>query len=360
MSGAHSFFYGSWEILARGDNRFDRVIFEIGFEIIEPVGYDAGPTCPTCPPGQTGAPLMMCSLMLFAVLIKSVDEEQVFSGPQAGEKLTPFIVYGVLGKHADQKIDLTAHADRLPCVIVFVHERTRPAYGLAQTVMKLVADRGPRKVTGGAVFLSEDPTQAATQVARLPKYFPGSVVLGVSPDGKEGPGAYGLNRNVSVTVLVAKKGVVTANFALVQPDIGVDGAKIFKAIGEVLGEEKSPLIADFAPERYRGPAKKKMTRETPARPQDPELRRLLTPMIQKTATDDQVIAAAAKVEAYAAKNRKARTEIGQIAKRIIDGGTLKKYGTAKTQEYLRKWAVEYAAKSPEPSNRGAVKRDAKD
>ncbi|MEO2014085.1 MAG: hypothetical protein ABGZ53_06905 [Fuerstiella sp.] len=303
---------------------------------------------------------MMCSLMLFAALMTSVDDEPVFSGPQPGEKLTPFIIHGVLGKQADQKIDLTADADRLPCVIVFVHQRSRPAYGLAQTVMRLVADRGPRRITGGLVFLSEDPTQAANQVARLPKYFPTSVVLGVSPDGQEGPGAYGLNRNVSVTVLVAKKGVVSANFALIQPDIGVDGAKIFKAIGEALGEEKSPLLADFAPERYSGRAKKNMTRETPARQQDPELRRLLTPMIQKTVTDDQVVAAAEKVEAYAAKNRKARTEIGQIAKRIIDGGTLKRYGNAKTQEYLKKWAVEYAAKSPDSASKEAVKRDAKD
>jgi len=303
---------------------------------------------------------MTCSLMLFAVLMTPVENDPVFSGPQPGEKLTPFIIHGILGTHVDQKFDLTADADRLPCVIVFVHERTRPAFGMARTVTNLLADRGPKKVTGGVVFLSEDPTETANWGPKVAQHFPKNAVVGVSADGKEGPGAYGLNRNVSVTVLVGKDGVVTDNFALIQPDIEVDGSKIFKAIGAALGEEKSPLIADFSTQRYAGQTKKKMARETPARQQDPELRRLLTPMIQKTATDDQVVAAAKRVEAYAAKNRKARTEIGQIAKRIIDAKKLENYGTAKTQEYLSKWAVEYAVKSRDSANRNAVKRETKD
>lgn len=292
---------------------------------------------------------MMCSLMLFAALMMSPEDDPVFSGPQPGEKLTPFIIHGILGNQVDQKIDLTAEADRLPCVIVFVHERTRPAFGLARTVINLLADRGPRKVTGGLVFLSEDPTEAANWAPKVAQYFPKNAVVGVSPDGKEGPGAYGLNRNVSVTVLVAKDGVVSGNFALVQPSIEVDGPKIFKAIGKALGEEKSPSIADFSASRYGDQSE-----------QDPRLRPLLAPVIQKTATDDEVVAAAARVEAYAAKNAVARTQIGQIAKRIIDANKLENYGTAKAQEYLRKWAAEYAAKSPDPSSSNAVKRDAKD
>jgi len=39
---------------------------------------------------------------------------------------------------------------------------------------------------------------------------------GISPDGEEGPGSYGLNRKMTLTILVANKGKVTANFALVQ------------------------------------------------------------------------------------------------------------------------------------------------
>ena len=75
--------------------------------------------------------------------------------------------------------------------------------------------------------------------------------------------------------------VVSANFALVQPSIEVDGPKIFKAIAEVLGEKDVPKIADFQPQT-RG-AGAPMKRD--ADPQHPEIRAMLSPVIQKSATE---------------------------------------------------------------------------
>ena len=40
----------------------------------------------------------------------------------------------------------------------------------------------------------------------------------ISLDGIEGPGNYGLNRKVTLTLLVAKGTKVVANFAIVQPN----------------------------------------------------------------------------------------------------------------------------------------------
>ena len=54
--------------------------------------------------------------------------------------------------------------------------------------------------------------------------------MGVSVDGAEGPGAWGLNREVAMTVVVGKDGKATANFALVQPSVQSDGPKIFAAM----------------------------------------------------------------------------------------------------------------------------------
>ena len=51
--------------------------------------------------------------------------------------------------------------------------------------------------------------------------------------------------------------------------------------------------------------------------------------------------AAKAVEEYVKKNEAARKEVGRIANTIIDGGKLENYGTAKAQEYLKKWAKEY-------------------
>ena len=49
-----------------------------------------------------------------------------------------------------------------------------------------------------------------------------NVLVGISPDGREGPGSYGLNRNVAQTVLIAKDGKVLHNFAFTQPMVYAD------------------------------------------------------------------------------------------------------------------------------------------
>lgn len=86
-------------------------------------------------------------LMLLSLFCTLIQDEPVFFGPQPGEKLVPFVATGVLGKDADQKLDVV--------------------------------------------------TETAEWMNRVPEYFPKQIRLGISVDGKEGPGAYGLNRNVA-------------------------------------------------------------------------------------------------------------------------------------------------------------------
>jgi hypothetical protein len=283
--------------------------------------------------------------MLLSLLCTLIQDEPVFSGPQPGEKLVPFVATGVLGKDADQKLDIVSETDTKPCVLIFVHERSRPAFGLSNMVMRLVEDRGPAKVKGSLIFLTDDPTETAEWMHRIPEYFPKQIRLGISVDGKEGPGAYGLNRNVSLTVLIAKDNTVNASFALVQPSIEVDGPKIFEAIAEVLGEQDVPSISDYQP-KTRGDT---ATMKRGADPQHPEIRNLLRPVIQKTATDEEVVAAAQKVEDFAAEHADFRIQIGDIARRIIAAEKLGDYGTVKCQEYLSKWAKEYTKEVAEES-----------
>ena len=291
-------------------------------------------------------------LVLLGLLLSLTADESVFSGPQTGEKLSPFVMIGVLGDDADKKIDVVDDKAAKPCVLIFVHERSRPAFGLSNLVMRLVEDRGDEKIVGSLVFLTDDPTETADWMNRIPQYFPKQIRKGISVDGKEGPGSYGLNRNVSLTVLVAKDNVVTANFALVQPSIEVDGPKIFQAIAETLGEETVPKIADYQPQQ-RGDAAKMnerdgaKSRDQAAASQHPQIRPMLSPVIQKTATDDEVIAAAKKVEDFAAEHADFRVDVGDIARRIIAADKLENYGTAKCQEYLTKWAKEFVAETEE-------------
>ena len=289
---------------------------------------------------------MSGSLILLASMFLPAQDEQIFSGPQPGEKLTPFTITGATGDDAGKELNVVNQAGDKPLVIIFVHERTRPAFGLANAVMRLVSDRGREKIVGCLVYLSEDPTEASNWMNRIKNYFPGGITKGVYPGGNEGPGAYGLNRNVSVTILVGKARTTTANFALVQPSMEVDAPKIFKAIADVLGEKEVPKVAKYSGRMMSDNATNRpRSRNGAGKPQDPKLRPLLVPLIQKDASEEDVVAAARKIEEYAKANPASAVQIGDIARRIIAADKLSNYGTKKCQEYLTKWAAEFKSEA---------------
>jgi hypothetical protein len=178
---------------------------------------------------------------------------------------------------------------------------------------------------------------------QVERHFPKGVVYGLSTDGAEGPGAYGLNRNVTLTVLIGKEGKATANFALVQPSIQADGPKILKAIVDVTGGGKVPNLAELAGPRYRGQAKK----NTPARKTDPKLTGLLRSVINKQASEANVSKSAAELEKYVEKNEAARKELGRIASTVVNSGKLTNYGTEAAQKKLKEWEKKYGAKPKE-------------
>jgi len=199
------------------------------------------------------APLSCC--LVFFVSAGQAEEKAApeFSGPQAGEKVTPFVVRAVVGDRAGQEIDLVKDAQGKPIVLFFVHEVTRPSVGLARLLLNYAASRKADGLHAGLVLLSADATSSEDWAKRAAGALPSGVPVGISKDGAEGPGAYGLNRKVAVTVLVAKENKVTANFALVQPSIAADAPKIAKAIAEALGDSAAPTMEEL--QRHSAPAR---------------------------------------------------------------------------------------------------------
>lgn len=210
----------------------------------------------------------------FAATLASADEE-LFSGPQVGERLVSFQTRGTLGPLAGKEFDLISSADGKPTLIIFVHEVTRPTVGLTRLIMNYAATRAKDGLTSGVVFLSADPTETENWMKRAASVLPREVAIGISVDGQEGPGAYGLNRHVALTVLVGKENKVTANFALVQPSIQADAPKIAREIVEVLGGGKTPTLAELGARGYDDAATPSMN--------DPKLDSLLRSLIQKKA-----------------------------------------------------------------------------
>ena len=282
--------------------------------------------------------LLCCFVLGLSGFVRGADEP--ISGPQVGEKLPPFKVRGVLDPHAGKDLDFIEMAKEKPVVLIFVHDVNRQSIGMVRVLTGYTKARAKDGLTTGVVWLSDDATEAENTVKKVQHALTGGVPVGVSPDGREGPGKYGLNRKVALTILVGNKNKVTANFALVQPSLQADLPKILDAVVKEVGG-KAPKL-----EELEG-----MPKVKDAPKQDPNLRGLLAPVIKKDATAEEVEKAAKAVEEYLAKNAATKAEVGQICNRIIDAGKLTDYGTPKAHEYLKKWAEEYGAKKEEPKRK---------
>lgn len=271
--------------------------------------------------------LLLCASDIFAA------DEPIFSGPQVGEKLASFKLTGVFEPDAGKNIDLVGAAKGKPIVLVFVHDMNRQSISMVRILTAYTKSRAKDGLTSGVVWLGEDATDAENTIKKVKHALTEGVPIGVSPDGREGPGSYGLNRKVTLTILVGNKDKVTANFALVQPSLQADLPKILEAIVKEAGG-KVPKLEEIE-------GVKDMVRKEPPKEVDPNLRGLIGPVIKLNAKPEEVEEAAKKLEEYVAKNAATKAEVGRIANTIIDNGKLENYGTPKAQEYLKKWAKEY-------------------
>jgi hypothetical protein len=276
---------------------------------------------------------MIC-LLLVGMPAALYSQEKLLSGPQVGEKLPSFKVKGVFGDEAGKDLDYVKAAAGKPIVLVFVHDFNRQSASVTRVLTKYTLTRAKDGLTTGVVWLSDDVTEAENTLKRVKQGLADGVSTGISPDGKEGPGSYGLNRKVTLTILVGNKDKVTANFALVQPSLQVDLPKMLEAVVKEVGG-KAPTYEEIE----KVPAVKKK----PGKEQDPNLRGLISPVINLKATPEEVDKAAKALEDYVAKNEAARVEVGRIANTIIDNGKLDEYGTPRAREFLRKWAKAYGA-----------------
>ena len=285
--------------------------------------------------------------LLFALIVVAPQlfaEDPVFSGPQVSEKLPALKIKGVFGEHAGKEFDFLKASGEKPVLIFFIHERTRPAFGLMRAITKYAVTRKDDGLQTAVIFLTGDATETEKWMNRVQNYFPKGVEMAVSLDGQSGPGAYGLNRNVTLTALVGKKQKTTANFALVQPSVQADGPKILKAIVEAVGSGEVPEIATLAA-RYQTDDNRQM-----ANRDDPNLRPLLAAVINKDASDEDVKAAAKKVEEYVAKNKLAAAQLGRITNTVVNSNRFSSYGTKEARKYLKSWAEKYPAKNAAPSS----------
>jgi len=148
----------------------------------------------------------------------SAEPAVLYSGPQVGEKLPALKIGLAYGPDSGQVVDLVELARQRPSLIVIVNGSNRPAAGLTRSLMNF-SEMYSDQYFAGVVYLDADRPAAEKYLRAAPNWWSVAAPIGVSIDGAEGPGSYGLNRNVNVTVLVADQGRVTANHPLIQPSL---------------------------------------------------------------------------------------------------------------------------------------------
>ncbi|MFM7040491.1 MAG: hypothetical protein ACKO2L_22520 [Planctomycetaceae bacterium] len=276
--------------------------------------------------------ILITMFLPFGVSLRAADEP-VYSGPQPGEALPQFSFRQVLSGPAGELLDPVRKAAGRPLVLIFIHDVNRQSIGFARVLSGYTHGRRSEGLSTAVVLLEDDASAGEAQLRRISHALTSEVPTGVSVDGREGPGSLGLNRNVTLTILVAHKNQVTASFAFVQPSLQADLPLVLKAVVDVAGGTVPDL------EQLQGVPQKGRMVEQPG--SVPNLRPLLTPLIRRDASVEDVDRAAKEIEDKAAADAAVKKELARIARTIVDSGKLENYGTKKAQEHLSRWAREF-------------------
>lgn len=187
--------------------------------------------------------ILLVAAILAFVRFSALAEDQVFSGPQPGEKITPFKAIYVRGPAAGQEASLLNELNGRPIVLLFVHGIERSMAPL-MTAIDQYASEKKDLLHAAFVFLSSDRVTSEKQLPAVGQSLRLQSPMTLSLDGAEGPGNYGLNKNCLLTLVVAKENKVVANFALVQPGIA-DAPKVIEALAKACGDNHPPSVEEL-------------------------------------------------------------------------------------------------------------------
>ena len=183
----------------------------------------------------------LCAVLLGAATLLPAQQVR-YSGPQSGEPLSSFTVLAVNGPEAGKEVDFISRWGDDPMLLIFLHQLDRNIAALLRPCEWFAQERAEAGLKSMIVFLHDDKVFGERRMQAVVKAMGIRIPVGVSVDGVEGPGAYGLNKSVAITVLVAKDRKITDNYAIVQAGV-VDAPKILKAVAAHVGGDVDKLMA---------------------------------------------------------------------------------------------------------------------
>jgi len=172
----------------------------------------------------------------------------VFSGPQPGEKLPPFKAIGLSGTLEGQEFDAAARAGGELHLLIFAKEARTFGRFLGDLARQLgtIERNSKRQWQMSFIVVNDDPNDVEKKFAAVKRRLPAAVLTGLSKDGSDGPPAYGLDRTLTATVIVAKGGEVVHNLPY-PSDAFYSQPHILGAIASAMGVDHDALrklIAD--------------------------------------------------------------------------------------------------------------------
>lgn len=246
----------------------------------------------------------------------AAEDAPMFSGPQPGERIVPFRVQGVYGEERGREFDFVRMAGDGPFLLLFIHTTTRPVGDLTRVLLHFADTRREAGLFAALVYLTDDVTEAERRMIEAYGWWNCGPPAGISLDGAEGPGAYGLNRNVAMTVLVGTNGRVTSNFALIQPG-STDAAQILPAVTELVGGvvPSIPEIEFLSSPSLLPPIVKQW--QEGKTPTDLRLRTLFCQLLREGTDPERSAQTIAAIEAHVADRPALQAELGETARLIL-------------------------------------------
>ena len=172
-------------------------------------------------------------------------QNPIFSGPQPGEKLVSFQAVGYAGEHKEQMLDPIAMANNRPHLIVFQDDEGASSRGLYDLSGSLatIGRKSDVDLHVSVILLSDDPVDFEPYAGMFPALLERGVdVIAFSKEGREGPGAYGLDRTVSQTFVLAKGGKVVHNLVFPKGGVYAD-SHVLGGIADIIGEKRETVQA---------------------------------------------------------------------------------------------------------------------
>ena len=260
------------------------------------------------------------SLLLFFVALVPLDESE-FSGPQPNEAITPFKALQVSSPERTQEIEIAGGEGKGTTLLIFLHKVNEPAIGL-MIPLEWYAHR-QEGLRSHYVILSEDRSKTEEMVKRwAARPFFAASPFSISLDGEEGPGRYGLNRNVILTVLIAKDQKVVHNFAFTAPN-QTDAPEILAALAKTLDQpvpDWEKLQGELRAERGRRREMRMRERPLYQLAPHPQIGRLMTSLVfTEDRSEERSQRVADEMRKWAGEDKEKQTALADYAQAILNG-----------------------------------------